>query len=916
MQSAPLEDGGFDAGFDGGIGCASPTGQLTVSPQSIDFGSVVVKSVASQNVTIANCTVADVTVTPILTGPQASSFTADRTSPFTVRGGQSITVMASYSPLAPSEGDDADLQLFFSSGGAAVVALQGVGLQSGLRITPIPLNFAFVQLGNSVTELLHLSNVGNERITVLSAGIVDPGSPAAYTIATGSWTSGDLTPGETEDIKVTFAPTIATEYTGELDIQSSDTSNLVPVALTGLGGGAVISCSPLALDFETVATNISTTLPVICTNTGSDVPNHPEAGVILGTLISDNAVYAAQVDPGSINPASKAQPLGAGQSVEIDVIYTPVEAANDVGTLKINSNATDGTSLAPPTVTMTGNAILEAPCAYAMTPSTVQFGAVRPGTSEPSGFTITNLGPNECLVTGLDLSASTQNVFTLLSGPIISQRLSAPGTAGQYPTFLQVNVDFQPEQTGNYSGAVQFTISDPNAPHQSVSLAGSGGNSCFTVKPQQLRFGTVGMNNGQFCATETSQIVGVNACAQPVTIQSATIAGSSAFDLISSQLPQMVDIGGTSTPLTIGFKPPAAGTFDADVLLQTDLQTTAFGAGISGTAVSGSTTTDKFTGRAPQLDVLWIMDTDDSANERNIVASQAPTYIDALSRTSLDYQIGVTSDDWCSDGVQGTSENGRLLPCPGCKIDGQQPTIITAQDPNAGADLQYLMEIGANTGASISNACTPDEQFFNAAYEATVATSNQVWNAQLIRPDAYLAIITVNGDNTDDNSLVQTPQWFASELLSIKGADNPGLFSWSYINPSGLGSTGGHQSFTGLPDRIQTMLNSVGSVAVDTTQANWTKAVTDLWNNVLASSTRFPLSGTPDPSSIAVYLDGPPPGETAPGQTAGVQIFATDTTGSSNWSYDAATNTLQINDSNLTLSGADTLYVEYTLACP
>jgi hypothetical protein len=795
-QRAPLEDGGFDAGFDGGSECPAPDNPTTVSPGAIDFGAVVVESVVSQYVTIFNCAAWDETVTPSLTGPQASSFNINKTAPFTVHIGETVTVTVSYAPLAPSTGDTADLQFLFSAGAPMGVTLHGVAVQSGLKVTPIFLNFAFVQSGNIMTLPLHLSNIGNQSVTVLSATIANAGNPPAFSIATGSWTAGNLAPGASEDITVAFAPTVAEMYSGELDIQPSGSTNVVPVALTG-------------------------------------------------TSVDDQ------------------------------------------------------------------------PCHYDITPTTVNFGQTSPRTIESGGFTIRDLGPNECLVTGLNLSATTQNVFTLRSGPVVSQRLSAPGTAGQYPTFLQVNVDFTPEQTGTYSGSVEFTISDPAAPQQAVNLTGVAGTSCFVVQPAQLNFRTVGGSFGQFCATETSQFVGVNGCAHPVTIDSATIVGSSAFVFTATSTPQLVPAGGSSTPFVVYLEPLSAGTFDANVLLQTDLQPTAFGVGLSGSAVDGTTTTDRFIGHTPQLDVLWIMDTDDSASERNIVASQAPTFIDALGQKSLDYQIGVTSDDWCSGGIQGTSENGRLLPCPGCKIDGQSPVIITPQDANAAADLQTLMEIGANTGASISNACTPDEQFFSAAYEATVATDNQAWNAPLIRPDAYLAIITVNGDDTDDNSWTQTALWFANEFLSIKGADNPGLFSWSYINPSELGSTGGHQSFTGLPDRIQTMLTSVGGVAVDTTQPNWTEAVTDLWNIVLASSTTFPLSGTPDPTSIAVYLDGPPPGETAPGQTAGVQIFATNNSnGSSNWSYDTASNSLVVNNANLTLSSSDTLYVEYTLTCP
>jgi hypothetical protein len=914
MRSTPLQgfDGG-DGGPGGGPGCAS--GRITVSPESVDFEDVVVNTVSSQTITITNCTVLDVVVTPSLSGPQASLFAVDQAAPFTLPSGESVTLTVSYSPTTAPATDAADLQLTFSSGGSADVALHGIAFSSGLKITPVPFNFGFVQLDNAVTLPLHLKNIGGEAITVMSSSVVNPGTPAAFFIASGSWTAGTLPPGEGAELEVTFGPMTTTMYTGELDIRSSTSANPVPIALVGYGGGGVISCSPVSLDFETVAANIATTLPVICTNIGTDVPDHPEAGIILTTFSTDNPVFSAQVDPGSVNQASASQPLAAGQETEIEVIYTPsVAGAVDNGTLKINSNATDGTQLTPPTVALTGTSINEPPCHYAITPTSVQFGQVIVGSSQAAGFTISNLGPNECLVTGLDLEAGTDSAFTLPDGPVISQRLAPPGTAAQYPTFLQVNVQFSPHQASSYSGTVQFTISDPGGPRQQVNLSGVGGSSCFFAQPAQLHFPTVGTSNGSYCTDETRQFVGVNTCDQPVTIQSATLTGGSAYVLTSGQTPQTIPAGHSSTPFEIGFQPVAPGTFAGNVLLQTDLQSEPYGLGLSGTAIAGNTLMDVFVPNA-QLDLLWIMDTDaSSASERDIVATQAPAFIAVLNQLNFDYQIGVTSDDVCPSPA---AEKGALLPCPGCKIDGQQPTIVTPQDANAATDLQYLMEIGANTGTTVTNACTAlDKQFFSAAWLAMNGGYDDWDIARFIRPNAYLAVITVNGDNTDDASPDFTPQWFAQQYASMKNPPQVALFSWSYINPSGLGASGGHQPFTGLPDRIQTMLNAVGGVALDSTQPNWTNGVTDLLSTLLDDSANFPLSGTPDPSSILVYVDGPPPDQTFDGGQSGVQIEPTNASGSTNWVYDGASNTLNINNAYLSFTGQDTLYVEYRLACP
>jgi hypothetical protein len=894
--------------------------KLVASPQAVNFGQVVVHSSPGQMVTLTNSSNLDIGVTPTaIGGPQASLFSVpDKPAgvQFNVPANQSVQMNVIYSPLAPSELDSANLTLALTAGGSIPITMQGTALQSGLKITPTPLNFAFVQPGDSVTLPLHLANVGNETLTVTSVSVVDPGTPASFSIANNSWRGGQLAPGTSQDVNVTFSPSILAQFTGELDVSSTDSTNIVPVTLQGFGGGAIINCGtpPLALDFGTVAVGIGASLPVICTNVGTDVPNHPEAGVILSTLATNSTVFSAQVDPNSLDTASATQPLAAGHSVQIDAIYTPTQTAMDTGTLKINSNVTDNTQVAPPTVALSGNAIFELPCTYSITPQAVQFGEVRPNTTVTGGFTINNLGPNECLVTGLGLGADTQTAFTLLSGTVTSQRLSPPGVAGtQYPTSLQVNIQFAPKQSGSYSGSVRFTISDPTAPYQTVNLSGVGGNSCFLIQPAELDFGTVGVSNGQFCSNGKKKFVGINSCAQPVTIQSATVGGSPAFVFVSETTPQVVAQGATSTPFVVGFKPMMQGTSDGNVLVQTDLQTTPFGVGLAGSAVNGNTQLDKFAGHTPAVDVLLIMDSDDDLEDlRQPFAMHVGDFVMAAETLGLDFQFGVTSTSDCPT-AQPNGEQGKLVPCPNCNINGAAPTIVTNADPNAATDLSTLVLLN-NVEEDGCPVIADDEHFFDVAYKALVANA-AAYNAGFVREDAYLAVIQTNGDNEDEQD-PQTPQWYANQFLSVKGADHPELFSWSYINPSEYGAPGGHQPFNNLPERIKSMLNTVGGVALDMYQTNWWKGVVDLWNIVLQSSTRFPLSGTPDPNSIVIYLDGPPPLLTPPGGTPGVEILANNPNGSSNWSYDATSNTIVVNSANLTLSSSDTLYAEYTLVCP
>jgi hypothetical protein len=325
VQGAPLVDGGLDAGFDGSTEC---TPGIAVLPGSIDFGSVVVHSVLSRTVTVTDCTNLDVVATPSLHGPEASLFTLSETEPFVVQAQTTVSVTVSYAPDTISTLDSASILFSFNTGNSVVVSLMGWAVQSGLQITPMPLDFGFVQAGASETRTLRLTNVGNVSVMLPAAVIANPGTPPAFSIPDGGWTGGTLAPGESVDLPVSFAPPQAARFEGEIDFTFSDSSNEIPIALVGYGGGAALTCAPRTLDFGVAPTGMTTTLPLICTTTGSDVPG--QADLILASVASDNPAFTVQSNPPP--PID----LVAGRSVQIDVTYDPnAPTGHDAATLTL-----------------------------------------------------------------------------------------------------------------------------------------------------------------------------------------------------------------------------------------------------------------------------------------------------------------------------------------------------------------------------------------------------------------------------------------------------------------------------------------------------------------------------------------------------------------------------------------------------
>ncbi len=892
--------------------------KLVVSPKSLDFGTVVVHTQKPLQITLTNQSTLDLTVTPSsMQGNDAALFTSDTNNPFSLSANGTQTITVTFAPLAQSQNNEdvASFVLSTSAGDNVTVNLQGIAAEAGLQITPDPLDFSFVPTGTSLTKTLKIVNIGNRIINISSASVTNPGNPQSAFSAVP--VTGMLTPGQELDIPVTFEPAVQGQFTGELDVISNDNNSQVDVPLEGWGGGAAIDCEPPVIDFSTVGAGFITTAAVICTNTGTDVKNpdgttNPGAELIFdpkSPLRLSNAAFSAAFNPPAANVS-----LTAGQSVRIDVGYDPAGTEQDTGTLTIVTNYTNPP--APPVIALSGNGIKEAKCYYTLTPSTLNWGEVTPKLTFINAFTITNIGPNECLVSGLDLTVDTQTAFTLPNGPILSQRLSPPGVNGAFPTSLSVPVRFNPQQEGGYSGAVAFTITDPDAPNQTVNLSGFGGSSCLVIKPNPLDFPLVGLSNGQYCQNSKLKFNIVNSCTQTATVTSLSlVSGNSSFDIIDAPaVPFTVAANGNTPPILVGFKPTAAGTFYGSIQVTADIVSQPLMEFMEGKAEAGSSQTDEFTEHRPSADILWIVDTDDDFGFYSGTGTNFfPELQDFMAAASgVDYQMGVTTVEVCAQG-----DKGNIEPCSNChnkSYNGSSDALILTPDlADPGQELQALLNNinvdPCDPCQDCNSCCAPgaDDEHFLAAGQLALDPNSPAapHNQGFLRPDAFLSLILVNGDVEDDYS-PDTWQSYVQFFQNLKA--DPSLFNVNYIISD-------PDAFVSAYPNLTAMVKQTGGVLVDSVNDKWAAEMAALWQTVLASSTVFPLSGSADPTTLQLFVDGPPPDQVMAGQAPGIPLKQFNPNGTTNWTYNPISNTVVINASTVPLNNGDTLYVEYTLVC-
>jgi hypothetical protein len=124
--------------------------------------------------------------------------------------------------------------LFCSAGFAALLVVTGCNDDTPTAPTPTSViglsgNLAFgnVTVGTTATAAMTIANTGNADLTVTSVTY-----PTGFT---GTFTSGTIAANASQPVTVTFAPTAAQSYTGNITVAGNQASGTNTIAVSGTG---------------------------------------------------------------------------------------------------------------------------------------------------------------------------------------------------------------------------------------------------------------------------------------------------------------------------------------------------------------------------------------------------------------------------------------------------------------------------------------------------------------------------------------------------------------------------------------------------------------------------------------------------------------------------------------------------------
>jgi hypothetical protein len=217
---------------------------ISVSPSSINFGSVAVDGTVSQSVTISNTGGASLTVTKA--SASASGFTIVGMSfPLVIKPGSHSSLDVVFSPrsTAPvsgtvsiaSDATNSPSSVSVSGTGIAATALLNAGVPS--------INFGSVSVGASGVLAVSMTNGGNSNITISGVS-----SSSGRFTTNGVSTGMVLTSGQSAALDVTFSPTSAGSSTGSIAVESNATNSPAIISVSGSGNQTIPHSAKLTWD--------------------------------------------------------------------------------------------------------------------------------------------------------------------------------------------------------------------------------------------------------------------------------------------------------------------------------------------------------------------------------------------------------------------------------------------------------------------------------------------------------------------------------------------------------------------------------------------------------------------------------------------------------------------------------------------
>ena len=324
----------------------------------------------------------------------------------------------------------------------ALGSLNAFGTAPQLMRSPSVLRFGNVDVGQTETLMVSLTNNETTSVTVSAVSVSDP-----------SFAASNLTlplvlaAGQSVEVSISFTPPTTGWIPGTIDFTSNASNSILVVQAGGTGViSQTVTASPSTLSFGQIAVGSSASLPLVLTNARSSPVT------ISGMQTTGNAF--------SVSGVTFPLTLSVGQSVTLTVTYSPTAAGLMGGSILLI-----GPRLCVP---ITGTGTSSGSGQLSLIPASLKFGNVSVGTTESLPVALYAAGASVTISS--DSSTSSQFALTGVTLPLTL----TPGES------LSVNVAFTPQSSSTVTGSISFSSNASNSPGIE-SLNGVGTGATYSV---------------------------------------------------------------------------------------------------------------------------------------------------------------------------------------------------------------------------------------------------------------------------------------------------------------------------------------------------------------------------------------------------------------------------------------------------
>ena len=385
----------------------------SLSPTSIDFGSIDIGGSASVTLTVTNTTTftSTVNVTNIaISGTNAADFT--QTSNCTsLAESATCTITVTFAPSAVGVRNGLLTVTTDSTSDPTLTAtLTGAGLNTTATLTPASAAFGSIYAGGGLSAATTFTVTNTSAISITISSIAVAGN-FTQTNTCGS----TLAASATCTVAVVFAPLTSGALTGTLTVTNSSTADPILVStLTGTGLPTTATLTPATASYpNTIVGVTSAALSFVWTNT-SAIPL-----TISKLLTTGDFVVSGTTCSGSI---------AANSSCTVSVTFTPTALGPRTGTVSVlSTSSANGTLTAP----LSGRGVADVEASV----SALNFGNVDIGSSAtPQTFTVTNYTNGTIALTSIVITGDYN--YTTTCGSTIAGLSTCTITIGFTPTAI------------------------------------------------------------------------------------------------------------------------------------------------------------------------------------------------------------------------------------------------------------------------------------------------------------------------------------------------------------------------------------------------------------------------------------------------------------------------------------------------